>query len=93
MGDAPDLQAEEVLDLAPDHERDVRREDEQRERHGEEPEPREGSLLLPLLPDTAAGLVEPIPALDRDRIGERRLLRGIGPPGRLSHARHSIKLR
>jgi hypothetical protein len=84
-------EAEEMLDLAPHNEREIRGEDEQAERDREEAKLREGALLLPLLPNPAAGPVKSVRALHRDRIRKRRLFGGVGAPRGLGHGPHSIR--
>jgi hypothetical protein len=82
---AKGLEPEETFYLPPDDERNVGREDEQREENGEEAKARERTLLPPLLSDPAACAVEPVPTLDRGRVERRRLVGGIGAPRRLGH--------
>lgn len=80
-------EAEQLLDLPPDDERQVRRENQERKEDGEETKARKSPLLFSLLPDPATGLVKSVRTLDRDRVGKRRLFHGIRAPGGLGHRR------
>jgi hypothetical protein len=79
------LQAEELLDLAPDDDREVGGQDEQDEQDGPEARAGQAALADTFLPSPAAGTVEPVPAIDRRRIVRGRVLEGVGAPGRLDH--------
>ena len=80
------LKAEETLDLPPRNERQVRRENQEREQNHPETEVGQAPLAYPLFARTPTGSMEPVRAIDRSRIDWRRVLDGITAPGRLGHA-------
>ncbi len=80
------LEAEEPLDLVPDHDREVRGQDDQRRKHDPEAHARQAALADPIFACAATGSVEPVRPVDRRGIDWRRLVDGILTPGRLSHA-------
>jgi hypothetical protein len=75
-----------VLDLAPDNEREVPGQHEQREQDGPEAQPGQATLPHPLLAGAATRSMEPVRTIDRPWIDWRRVLDGIRAPGRLGHA-------
>jgi hypothetical protein len=80
------LEAEEPLDLVPDHDREVGGQDDQRREDDPETHARQAALADPILARAATGSVEPVRPVDRGGIDWRRLVDGILTPGRLSHA-------
>jgi hypothetical protein len=85
MGDPGELQAEELLDLAPDDEREVRGEHEQRQEHGQETQAGKAALAHPVFAGAATGSMEPVRPIDRRGIERRWVLDRTLAPGRLCH--------
>jgi hypothetical protein len=80
------LEAEEPLDLVPDHDREIGGEDDQGRQHDPEAPACEAPLANAVLSGAATGPMEPVRPVDRGGIDWRRLVDGILTPGRLSHA-------
>jgi hypothetical protein len=79
------LQAEEPLDLMPDHHREYRAERDQRQQHEPEPQPRAPDLPLSLAVSAAASAVQTIGVLDGCGVEIEGLVR-IEASRRLGHA-------
>jgi hypothetical protein len=79
------LEAEELLDLPPDDDREVGGQDEKREQDSPEPGALEAPFADALFPRYALRSVEPIRTVDRAWIVGGRVLDGIRAPGRLGH--------
>jgi hypothetical protein len=86
IGHFTTLKAEEPLNLSPGDEREVGRQNQQREQDHPETQPGQAALADPVFARTATGSMEAVRAIDRSRIEWRRVLDGITAPGRLGHA-------
>ena len=79
------LEAEELLDLAPDDDREVGAQDDQDQENGPETQAREAALPHPFLAGSATSAMGPIPTIDRAGIVRGRVLDDGRAPGRLGH--------